>query len=171
VRRDVDLLYEGLFLRTVVEFEDFLETRFFEIVSGRIGGGRARMGARISTTSALALREIVLGGDDYVKWLPYSETEDRANRFLKGGRPFSLLGDDDKSKIAQITFIRHAIAHSSEFARGQFLRKVVGSTNLLPKEKSPAGFLRSVARAPNITRYQVYSSALGSISMKLDRKH
>jgi len=169
-KRDVELVYEGLFLRAVVEFEDLLELRFFEILNGRLHGGKMRIKPKVSAKTASVMRDIVHGGNDFVKWLPFKETETRAKRFLRGGRPFSLLNDDDRSKLARILFIRNAIAHSSDSARQSFLDKVIGGTHLLPQEKNPAGFLRSVFRtSPTLRRLQVYLDALRVICSKLDR--
>lgn len=162
------MLYEGLFLRAVSEFEAFLEARFFEVVSGRMRGGKNRLAAKVETKAVSTIRAIILGGEDYIKWLPYKEALAHAERFLVGGRPFSLLDDGEKSQLAQVTWTRNAIAHSSEFARQQFLKKVVGSANVLPREKKPAGFLRSVVRAsPTMTRYEAYASNLIRIALKL----
>lgn len=106
--RDIEVLYEGLFLRAVSEFEAFLEARFFEVVSGRMRGGRNRLAAKVETKAVSTIRAIILGGDDYIKWLPYREALAHADRFLVGGRPFSLLDDGEKSQLAQVTLTRNA---------------------------------------------------------------
>ena len=60
--------------------------------------------------------DILLQGDAYMAWLPFSHTERRATIDLKDGRPFFELNDGDKSMITVITIIRHAIAHRSPHA-------------------------------------------------------
>jgi len=167
-RRDIESVYEGLFLRSVIAFEDCLEVLFFQIVRGRSPIRRWNTGAKFSAASDVVIREILLQDKDYLDWLPYKRTQSRAKLYLKGGRPFLGLGDGDLSKLAQIQLIRNAIAHASKFAREQFAQKVIGNTRLSPREKTPAGFLRSLlSSSPATTRLEVFVAAMGAIAGKL----
>ena len=163
--RDIETVYEGLFLRTVVAFEDLIECTFFDILEG--DSPNPDWWARV-VGEKKALRECVLEGKAYLDWLPIQRTLDRANIYLEDGEPFTLFDDDDKSKLFQIITIRNAIAHAGDNARGKFRQKVIGNTNLRRNEKSPAGFLRSIARSnPVTTRFQIYTQSLGNIALKL----
>jgi hypothetical protein len=166
LKRDIETVYEGLFLRTVVAFEDLVENTFFDILEGN--SPNPDWWARIEGDKR-ALRECVLEGKDYLDWLPFKRTLDRAKTYLEDGEPFSLFDDGDRSKLSQIITVRNAIAHAGNNAREKFRNKVIGGTNLRRTEKSPAGFLRSIARtSPDTTRFQIYAQSLGSIALKLN---
>lgn len=152
-RREAERVYEGLFMRAITTLEAFLEELFFLAVLGESGHSRARAFPRAHFRSRAVLSEFVLGGRDYVDWLPYRATEERASVYLRKDRPFSELSGAQKSKIRQWHLTRNAIAHPGRHAQDQFRSKVIGGMILLPHEKTPAGFLRSMLR-PNLRRFE-----------------
>lgn len=162
-RRDLERVYEGLYVASMTSFEDFLEARFFEIVlnpSARQAGVVPRADFRSTTV----LRAFILGDRPYANWLPFWRTENRANVYLRGGRPFDLATATDKRQMQDWMTTRHAIAHTSREARRRFERDVLAGVPLPPRERTPAGYLRSPLRAgttrfENITREMV---AIGS---------
>ena len=113
LERDVLAVYEGLFLRAVVGFEDLLEQVFFAVLEGRTIS--SRLGSKLEGSNA-TLRQCVLENRDYLDWLPIKRTVDRAQIYLKAARPFADIDDGEKSHLSQILIIRHAIAHSSTSA-------------------------------------------------------
>ena len=163
VRRDVEIVYEGLFLRAVVGFEDLLESIFFAVLEGRSGNASwyPRLTGRRSD-----LKKCVFGEKRYLDWLPYAVSLKRAQLYLRDGLPFSLLDDGDKLKLSQIVTIRHAIAHSSKSASQKFTETVIDTLALPASEKKPAGFLRGIT-AHSLTRYEVYVQSLGGIANTL----
>jgi hypothetical protein len=166
--RDVSTVYESLFLRAVVGFEQFCEVLFLEILKGRIRYSGSRVVPRITHNSVGAMREVLLQGKPYLDWLPYESTEKRAKWYLNGGRPFTNLDDAERSTIKTIQTIRNAIAHSSDHALRKFRQSVIGNQSLLPRERTPAGFLRSqLTNAPMQRRIEVYVAELGSIAAKI----
>lgn len=158
--RDLDVVYEGLFLECVTAFETFLETLFFATVMGQLDFPVRRVKSRIEVRSSQVLRVIVKGDRQFVDWLPYEHTERRAKMYLRQGRPFSDLTDAQTSLIQRVVWTRNAIAHQSREARQKFDRNVLGSTPLLPRERSPAGFLRSQPRGPGSTQFQLMTNEL-----------
>jgi hypothetical protein len=162
VLRDVESVYEALFLRAVTGFEDL----FISILEGRTRyRPRGRVTVRMTAVSSDALKEILLQGNRYMTWLPFDNTEKRANIYLRDGKPFSELSSGDRSMLKTITTIRHAIAHKSTHAMNEFERTVIGSQALLRRERRPAGFLRSQARAnPSANRFEIYVGELGRIA-------
>ena len=168
VTRDIESMYEALFLRVVTGFEVFLEDLFVAILREKVQYRRGRVAIRMKVASNDALMEILLQGGRYLTWLPFSNTEDRARLYLKDGKPFTELEDGDKSMIQTITTIRHAIAHKSPHAKKRFQTTVIGSRSLLPRERSPAGFLRSPVRhAPVRKQFAVYTAELGRLASAL----
>jgi hypothetical protein len=168
VLRDLHSVYEALFLRAVTSFEVFLEDLFVSILTNKVRYSRTRVSVRMTAISTQALMDVLLQGQNYMAWLPFGRTEDRAKIYLKDGRPFTELTDSDKSVIRTITTIRNAIAHGSTHATSEFKRTVIGSRTLLPIERKPAGFLRSTVRtAPTRNQFEVYVGELARIAAKL----
>jgi len=162
VKRDVETVYEALFLRSVTSFEAFLEELFIAILQGSAQYPQNRVSIRMTTKSTDALMEILLQGDKYLDWLPFNKTESRAKLYLAHGRPFSELDDAAKSKIKTIMYIRNAIAHKGHAVK-VFQEKVIGSQPLLPGEKKPAGFLRAPTNAGTV-RFEIYIGEMAQIA-------
>ena len=81
--------------------------------------------------------------------------EQRARAFFRGGIPFTTLDKGYKKHLEILLYIRNAIAHRSSYAKGKFEQEVIGSLPLTPRERTPAGFLRSRFRiTPVQTRYE-----------------
>ena len=166
--RDIGAVYESLFLRAVVGFEEFCEQLFFEILKKRVRYKLKEVSPRIPTCSNFVLRQILLQGKSYLDWLPYDHAERRAKLYLTGGRPFSTLESSDRQMIQTIVIIRNAIAHSSGYSRLKFRKHVIKDETLLASEKSPSGFLRSqLTRTPLQRRFEIYAAELGAISAKI----
>jgi hypothetical protein len=162
-RRDVERLYEGLYISAMTSFEDFFEALFFEIMLKPTMRGSSIV-PRAEFRSAKVLRDFVLGGQRYVKWLPFKWTEERAAIYLRGGEPFQRVGMSDKQLMADWTVVRNAIAHTGREARRRFERNILAGVPLPPRERTPAGYLRSEPRAgttrfENITREMVIVAA------------
>ena len=156
----MESLYEGLFLRAVVGFEDLLQDVFFAVLSGK---SSKKAWTPIVTGRMRDLRRCIFDQKRYLDWLPYRNTVGRANLYLSHGLPFTLLDDRQKTLLNSIVCIRNAIAHPSEFALEKFRRVVVGNTSLPPKERRPSSFLLGYSR-PSHRRYEVYARGLGSIA-------
>lgn len=153
-RHDVCLFYEGIFLRTVTSFEALVEELFVGLLTGQILPG-SRIHPRVTFRSTAIARDVMLGGRPYVDWLPYRHTEKRASAFFRAGHPFCKLDSAEKASLERMLVIRHAVAHQSRSARKRFEAEVLAGTPLLPSERTPAGFLRSVFRiAPPRTQYE-----------------
>ena len=86
---------------------------------------------------------VVYGGKAYVNWLPYKEhTLKRAKLFFDSGEPFQQLSPLQKNKISEYHIIRNAIAHKSPNSLNHF-NNIIAQLALLPREKTPTGYLRS----------------------------
>jgi hypothetical protein len=154
-------------LRAVTSFEAFLENLFVAILKEKARYKKKRkVSLRMKVSSHEALMDILLQGQNYMVWLPFHHTEKRANLYLSDGRPFSDLDDGSRSMIKTITTIRNAIAHKTPHAIAEFHRTVIGSRALLPREKTPAGFLRSPV-VPQRNQFETYMIELGRIATLL----
>lgn len=161
---DMDSVYEALFLRAVTSFESFLEELFLAILQGRVQYARGRnVKLRMTVTSRDALMGILLQRQKYLTWLPFKDTIERAELYLVGGRPFTEWDNADRSMLRTIGTIRNAIAHRSSHAMNEFSKHVIASQALLPRERKPAGFLRSEVHGGR-KRFQIYVGQLSSVA-------
>jgi hypothetical protein len=166
-RHDVSLFYEGIFLRTVTSFEALMEELFVGLLSGKIVPA-PNVHPRVTFRSPAVARDVILGGRAYVDWLPYHHTDKRADAFFRAGLPFSKLEKAERKSLERMLTIRHAVAHQSRGARNKFEDEIIGSSPLLPVERTPAGFLRSVFRAtPHQTQYEDIAGTCVFLARKL----
>ena len=119
----------------------------------------------VSSIPSDLARSILLIGKNYLDWLPYENTLDRAKVFFTDGIPFTLLNDQNRSNLSRCVYIRNAIAHRSEYAVNQFIKHIIGDSKLPPRERTPVGYLRGNFRsAPSQTRYESIVQELKSIA-------
>lgn len=165
-RDDIEQVYSGLYLNVFTEFEGLIEELFFGLLSGNVVSPNCI--CIVPSANSSFARQILMLGKNYLDWLPYKHTLDRANIIFQNGEPFSLLQDQHKQNLQQYMYIRHVIAHKSEFSRIQFEQKVIGSRVLLPRERTPAGFLRSQFRgSPARIQYELIIQELGAMAQLL----
>src|ERR1700735_1522715 len=88
-KRDLNSVYEALFLRAVTRFESFLEELFLGILEKRVKYKKTRkISLKMAPKSHQALIDIVFQQNRYLDWLPLDKTIDRADFYLLGSRPF-----------------------------------------------------------------------------------
>ena len=165
---DIEIVYEALFLRATTSFEAFLEELFCQILLNKVQYPTSRVTRIVNFASAQSLYRFVWRNDKYLEWLKYEKTEERARVFLSGGRPFRGLDEGIRSRIKPIATIRNAIAHSSDHARKEFRRIVIGNQPFSPRDRTPARYLRTVFIAVPLTRrYQQVTDDILLIASEL----
>lgn len=168
VTRDIEIIYNGLFLDALTCFENFIEELFINLLIDDSIHPSFSVKAKHKFNSTKICREIVYAGKKYVDWFPYDFTIKRAEIFLKNGKPFTNLDKTDRMVLAQIFYIRNAIAHKSRHSINMFKKQVIEGFILMAREKTPVGFLRSIyAMAPSQTRYEYYISQIVHFSRKI----
>ena len=168
VRRDLELVYAGLYLDAITFFENFIEDLFVRLLVGTAIHPSRLVVPKITFKSPDTCRNIVYGGESYVDWFPYYLTQRRAKVFFRKGLPFTALDNSDKKNIERMLCIRNAIAHKSRHARKKFDREVTNGLLLLPHEKTPAGYLRSnYAISPPQTQYELIRNNIVAIVHEL----
>jgi len=169
VCRDIEQVYEGLFMSSMTSLENWIEHLFIGLMVGRIKHQSSSVIPRVSFNSDRIARDITFGGRNYVDWFPYERyTEKRARAFFRGGLPFTNLDNRDIKKLNILYTIRNAIAHKSSYSLSLFEKEVIGSIPLTPQERKPAGYLRSIFRiTPVQTRYENLITEIVVIAKKL----
>ena len=171
-RSDMMSAYESLFLRAIVGFESFCEQLFFDIVDHRVFYKRREVSTALrripSKKQNQVMRRIVFQDDAYLEWIPWDKTRNRADKYLKEGRPFSLLDSNDIGTLTKMVAVRNAIAHASEHAQARFKRTVLSQVNLVPADRNAAGLLRSVFSSnPPLNYFQFYSNSLRNMAARV----
>lgn len=169
VRRDIEQVYEGLYMSSITAFENWIENLFVGLLVGRLKHCSSSVVPRVSFKSERVAREVIFSDRNYVDWFPYDKyTIKRANAFFRNGLPFTSLDRIDKGKLEAIFCIRNAIAHKSTHSKKKFEDKVIGSLHVTQQERTPAGYLRGIFRiSPSQTRYKNLISEMASIAKKL----
>lgn len=168
-RGDIEHIYGAIFFTAHASFESMIEELFLKLLVSRVAPPKGS-NPRVILKSDRVAKEIVFAGRPYVDWVPYDRTIERAKLFFSGAHPFVDLDENDKATIKQATIIRNVIAHQGAYARSEFTKKVIANLLLTPRERTPAGFLRSLySVAPSVTRYEQLTAEMTSIAMKLVR--
>ncbi|MCX5885671.1 MAG: hypothetical protein NT096_07160 [Proteobacteria bacterium] len=156
VRRDIEQVYEGLFMGSITSLENWIENLFIGLMVGRIKHPSSLVVPRVSFNSDRIAREVTFGGRSYLDWLPYEKyTKKRAKAFFRNGVPFTNLDNKDIKKLNILYTVRNAIAHKSPHSLSLFQKEIIGSNPVSQQERNPAGYLRSIFRiSPSQTRYE-----------------
>lgn len=166
-RHDIEQVYVGLYLDSIVSFERFVEELFLGLLAKRIAGPK-KIHPRVEFRSDGVAREVVFGGKNYVDWFPYDFTVKRSEAFFRSGLPFTILDKSEKKTIEGLMAIRNALAHKSRHSLKIFEDNVLGSLPLVGHERAPAGYLRSLFRiSPDQTRYENLIIEMAQIAKKL----
>ena len=151
---DVEEVYAGIYLDIFTEFEALIESLFLGLVSRELYTVVNPLTLKVVINPASAIRDIVFAGKPYVDWLPYPDhTIPRARIYFDDGKPFTLLSDSHKGDLKNYHLIRNVLAHKSDLATKKF-ENVISGLPLLPREKTPCGYLRSIPSGRQ-TQYEI----------------
>ena len=168
VRRDIEIIYVGLFLDIVTSFEGFIEDLFLNLLVDDTIHPLKSVKAKFSFNNIANSRTVICGGRNYIDWFPYNFTIKRAKIYFKSGRPFTNFDKVEKKYLEEILYIRNALAHRSNYSIRQLNRNVIKDLPLTSKEKTVTGFLRSFyVYSPSQTRYEYYVFQLAYLAKKL----
>lgn len=167
-RVDVEQVYAGLYLDIFTEFEALIEKLFIGLLSGEFYSASYTIQKKVRTKPASMIHDVVYSGKHHIDWLPYRQwTIPRAEIYLGNGEPFTLLARRQQAILDDYCVIRNAIAHKSDSANAKF-QDLIGSLSLLPHEKTPTGYLRTMPSAGVLqTQYEIAVLELEGIAKKL----
>ncbi len=164
---DIEHVYNGLFLEAFTGFEALIETVFLELISGGCHSSESDVVPKLTVSSYDIAQSVVFGGRNYIDWLPFKNTLAKAQAFFVDGYPFMRLKSDPLkshlNSLERFLSIRNAIAHKSKHAQQKFENKVSGSSPLSPRQRKPAGYLRSSVNRTQV-QYQVIANELNIIA-------
>lgn len=155
VCRDIEEVYAAIYLDVIASFEALIGELFIGLLAGQVRSRHSNVNVRVKIQSYVVARDVFFRGRKYFNWLPYKHTEEVAKVFFTGGRPFTLITEDEKKRLDKYLIIRHAIAHQSRHSINTFRQEVLVGLTLTPRDKRPKSFLRSqFSIAPPTTYYQ-----------------
>ena len=149
-----DYVIQGLYLVGVRSFENFIEGQIVGLATGKlswkprvIGPARCNCTTRFNEKRLSFANELIFAGKEYADYLPYQRTTSIAKRIFVSGRPFSLLGDNEKSTINRCIKVRHYIAHNSDHAARDFVKTVTAIKKFRVKKPSVTHYLNENIRS------------------------
>lgn len=166
---DIEHMYCGLYIEAFTLFEALIEDLFIGLLNGDYLSSMTDVVNLVTITPVSKIQEILFAGKSYLDWLPYQEqTIKRSKSYFKDGYPFDRLDGNEKFSLLRLHRIRNAISHKSMFAQKKFQDEVIGNLTLLPRERKPGGFLKSVyRRSPVQTQFENSIQELKSITIKI----
>lgn len=143
--KDIDIFYEGIFLKSVTLFESFVEEFFVGLLYDRYKlNTRKKVQKTIFTERNLALNYL-LNGKSYIDLLPFDKLAKITQTFFRPDNPFETIPKPSKVILEDIFIIRNAIAHSSFASDNKFNKFIDSKHSTLPsKQRSPSKFLQSL---------------------------
>ena len=167
IQSDIQHLYAGLYMELFTEFESLLEELFFGLYNGTYYSKHYSIIKKSKISPNTEIQPIIYGGKSYVNWLPYKDnTLKRAKLFFDLGEPFKQLTNNEIQSISNYHIIRNAIAHKSGHSLSQF-HNIISGLPLLPREKTPTGYLRSIPSGLGQNQFQIAITELKLIANKL----
>lgn len=166
----LDSVVELVALRTSSLFESFLEELFYLCM---LSSHTDASVAPVLPVSSRAEADLLIysGGkrrENYLTWLPFDATVDRADAYLDRGAPFTWLRyrQVEMSAIKELTVVRNAVAHPSAYA-SRLLEQLVTAKGYLGSR--PADYLRSLRTGVwevllLLTQVSIIAEALGASS-------
>jgi len=161
---DIDIIqaYAGLYFDLFTEFERTIEALFLGLLNNDIKHNNTLVKRKLRISPKSEIENVLIGAkpQQYLDWIPYYRTTDRAAIYFLNKKPFDSLTPADIKNIDTYANIRHAIAHKSKKSLKAF-NDIIKSLTLLTHEKTPAGYLRSIPNpAVGQTQFEIISAQL-----------
>lgn len=168
VKRDLHLIYKGLFLDFVTSSESFIEKLFVGLLIKKYEHPSKKVHVKQYFKSVQICRDIITGDRKYLDWLPYDMTTKRAKKYFRFGFPFAWINNSEIKTIEKVLVLRNVLAHESQYSRRKFHIMFIKDQNLLKYEKTVIGYLRSpISTTITQLRYEVLVNETLAILNKL----
>jgi hypothetical protein len=142
------VVIQGAYLFGVRAFEYFIESQMINLCHPdaiwgpkSVNGQNRRYIRKLSDTSAARIKALILMGQPYADYLPYERTLKRAAVLFAKGRPFSLVGAEQKDVINRSFVVRNLIAHESEHSLKRFTSVICARYPLRADRRHAVGYL------------------------------
>ncbi len=160
--RDIDVFYEGMFLKVVTTFEAFVEELFVGLLYNKYSLPTRKKVQKVIFNNKKTVINYLLFNNRFLNLLPYHKLSDNHRVFYNEDNPFNTLTVHQKEILTDIFIIRNAMAHNSLTANKKFKNFIARKHPLLTSIDNPSIFLQSLNN-PNQTMFDVYVIELNSI--------
>lgn len=152
-----DVATNAVCLSIHVAFERFVRDLFFECASGT--SGLANVRSMVGNLGSDSINDVVLGGRQYVEWLPVGKTIDRSHTFLQLGQPFVRLWRRTLvlDQLQRLQVVRNRLAHSGEKAEADYSRQIARGQAAFAE---PAKWLRYVSGGAGKSNLELIMDAM-----------
>jgi hypothetical protein len=165
--RDFDVVYEGVFLRSITLFEGFLEDLFIGLLYDKHQLPCSHKVQKIVFPTKKMALEYLNNGKPFLKLLPINILEKQSKVFFKTRNPFLTLNNGEKRILSEIFIIRNSIAHNSVTANKKFKDFINTTHSTMPQYlRTPSKFLQSL-NSTTQTKFEIYIIELNGIANKL----
>ncbi|MCL5127134.1 hypothetical protein [Algibacter sp. L4_22] len=167
--KDLNLFYDGMFLKSVTLFESFVEEFFIGLLYDKYQlSTKKKIQKHIFKDRKLVLN-FILNGKPFLDLLPLHKLEKNTKVFYKDDNPFSNIPSASKTVLNHIFIIRNAIAHSSVSSDTKFKKFIENNHNTLPdNQRSPSKFLQSL-KTSNQTMFETYILEMNFLAQTMTR--
>lgn len=133
---------EHAFLHSFLAWETFLEESFVLYLAGqKPPRGRAPHRYAFPPNLQVAMEWVVPEGRDYATWTIAMHVANRAQRFFRGGWPYTPVLRSNQSALEELRILRNAIAHASANVQFKFQKVVRDKLGTLPPSLTVGAFL------------------------------
>lgn len=128
-------------IKIFLVWEDFLESVFIRYMCGaQTQSGYSPTLLRAVQPNLSSAIQNILNNNSYLSW-NIRNTQNRAAQYFQNGDPFNSVIGSFRLTIKDITTIRNAIAHRSDFARNNFRSLIRRELTYIPRGITPGRFL------------------------------
>lgn len=162
-KKDLIVLYDGLFLKLITQFESFVEELFIGLLYDKHTLSTRKKVQKVIFPDRKTTLNYLYYGKKYVDLMPHDKLLNAARVFFNDDNPFNTLSSSDKDTLKEIFIIRNAIAHKSDFSDKKF--KELMNDKGFSVLTSPSEYLRTL-HSPSITMFNQYTISLAHIANK-----
>ena len=165
--KDLNLFYDGMFLKSVTLFESFVEEFFIGLLYNKYNLSTRKKVQKHTFPNRKLVLNYILNGKLFLDLLPLYKLEKNSKVFYKDDNPFLNLPADSKKILNHIFIIRNAIAHSSISSDTKFKKFIEINHNTLPaNQRTPSNFLQSL-KTSNQTMFEAYIIELNFLAQTM----
>jgi hypothetical protein len=142
--RDRETIAAFCLLKTLLAWEDFIETTFLRYMCGaRTTSGYAPALQQSRAGSIGQAYAVLAGRQRYLAWNP-TDVIQRSGVFFQKGEPYTSTIATMGILLQEMIAVRNAIAHRSSFAQQKFRSVVVSRFGFVPRGMTPGRFVMSI---------------------------
>jgi len=138
----IGLVFELVFLKIFIAWEQFLENSFIRYMCGASSLSGKKPKRNVSARYLDDAFRVVCGERPYADWALVDAVLERANRFFDNGEPYTTPLQSAAAHLTNMRRIRNHIVHHSNKSRMDFKKVIVDVYGFRPQGMTAGRFLR-----------------------------